>query len=169
MSVDEFGEIRVPFIRSAFNYDMSAASLESGLFCEDGTRTQQQFKEECDINTIVERFGVTGELPTGVSIPYMADFSESVTDFQTALNMIKAADEAFMAYPASIRSQFENDPERFVAFVSDPANKDQVKAWGLARAEMPLPAPIEVRVIPNPPDPTKTAPVAAPAAGPVST
>lgn len=155
--IDEFGEVRTPFLRTAYNYDMDHASLETALICEVETRAKQEFKDECDINVIVERFGLTGELPQGVSIPFQADFEE-VFDYQSALNMLIAAEEAFMQYPADIRARFQNDPEQFVAFVSDEANKDQVKAWGLTRAEMPLPAPIEVKVIPNPPDPTQTPP-----------
>lgn len=52
-----------PFLRTPYNYDMNAAGDESGLRCEDATRAQQQFKEESDINTIVARFGLTGEMP----------------------------------------------------------------------------------------------------------
>lgn len=160
MFIDELGVVHGPLVRSAFNYDADAVSLKTALYCGDGTRAQQQFRDECDINTIVRNFGVTGELPQGVRIPFQADFSEGTYDYRTSLDMLRAADEAFMAYPAEIRARFQNDPERFVAFVSDPANIKQVKEWGLGRAETPLPEPMRVQVIPNPPDPTKTAPEA---------
>lgn len=152
MQIDDDGVIFTPFLRTHFNYDMNAASVRHSLSCPEPTRAQQQFAEEVDINTIVERFGLTGELPTGVSIPFNADFDNSVS-YQDSLDKLRMANEAFMQYPASIRGQFENDPGKFVAFVSDEKNRDQVKAWGLARAEMPLPAPIEVRVIPDPTPP----------------
>ncbi|UDN67685.1 internal scaffolding protein [robinz microvirus RP_94] len=156
MTFDDDGVISyAPFLRSAFNYDRNAASVDTGLLCDDGTRTQQQFAEECDINTIVERFGLTGELPQSASIPFNADFDESV-DFRTCLDLMREAERTFMLYPAEIRARFQNDPTRFVDFVSDPLNVSQVKEWGLGRAESPLPAPIEVRVIPTPPDPAPT-------------
>uniref|UniRef100_UPI004048CFD7 hypothetical protein n=3 Tax=Bacteria TaxID=2 RepID=UPI004048CFD7 len=51
------------FIRNPYNYDTNLASEESALYCEDGSRAKQSFKEECDINTIVKRFSVTGQVP----------------------------------------------------------------------------------------------------------
>lgn len=98
----------VPFIRSPFNYDTNAASDESGLMCSDPSLAQQQFREDSDINTIVRRFNLTGELPSGVSVPQYGDFSQ-VSDYHSALNMVIAADHAFMAMPADIRARFDND------------------------------------------------------------
>lgn len=157
--IDEYGEIRAPMLRTRYNYDMNAASRLHALSCPEPTRAQQQFKAECDINTIVERFGLTGQLPESVSIPFIGDFEHSV-DYQDALDKLKAAKAAFMQYPAPIRAEFDNDPGRFVAYVSDPANKARVKEWGLGRMETPLPAPIDVRVI-QPPPPAPSAPPSA--------
>lgn len=154
--IDEYGEIFHPLLRTRYNYDMNAASIDSGLFCPEPTRAQQNFKDECDINVIVERFGLTGELPTGVSIPFVGDFDGSV-DYQESLDKLRAAQTAFMKYPADVRARFQNDPGKFVDFVSDEKNIDQVRQWGLARAESPRRAPIEVKVIPDPPPQEKTA------------
>lgn len=154
--IDEDGEIQMPFIRTHFNYDMKKATDESGLRCTDETRTQQQFIEECDINTIVERFGLTGELPSNLRVPMVGDFT-GVYDYQTSLELLREADDAFMQMPASIRERFGNDAGRFVNFTSDPANLEQCREWGLARPVEAARAPIEVRVIPDPSDPLKTA------------
>ena len=82
----ETGEIEVktltPFFRSPYNYDRDSVSRETGTACPEETLTQQQFKEECDINTILDRFGITGEVPTNVRQPISADFIEA-TDYQT--------------------------------------------------------------------------------------
>lgn len=155
----ETGELGV-FVRSAFNYDMSAASLETALICEDESRTQQQFKDECDINTIIERFGLDGQIPQDARVPLQSEFLE-VFDYQSALNQLIEADEAFMAYPASIRARFQNDPQQFLAYISDPEPDDEKKAelrkWNLLEPERPVPGPIEVRVIADPSDAGKTA------------
>ena len=82
-----FGDV---FLRTPYNYDVDAVSVASGLKCEDATRTQQQFAEEADINTIVERFNLTGQLPQDVRPPQYADF-EGVFDFKSAMNAIRAA------------------------------------------------------------------------------
>lgn len=156
MAIDVYGEITTPFLRTRFNYDMNRASLLSGLHCSDETRTQQQFGDECDINTIVRRFGLTGELPQGLKVPMQGDFTE-VFDYQSSLDLLREADQAFMQMPAEIRERFGNDPGRFVEFTSDPKNVKQCREWGLAEPERARQAPIEVRVIPDPSEPLKTA------------
>ena len=57
-------KVVAPFVRSPYNYDMSAVSDETGLCCEDESLAIQSAKEDADINTIVRRFGLTGELPS---------------------------------------------------------------------------------------------------------
>lgn len=122
----------MPFVRSPYNYDLDAASNEAGLSCEDESRAKQAFKDECDINTIVRRFNLTGQLPSSVHrAPQYGDFEE-VVDYQTALNTVIAAQGAFNALPAAVRSRFGNDPAAFVDFCSDSANLDQLRDWGLA-------------------------------------
>lgn len=121
----------VPFLRSAFNYDRSLASDESGLECLDPSLAQQSAKDESDINTIVKRFNLTGELPSGVAVPQYADFAD-IGDYHSALNMVIAADNAFMAMPAAIRAKFGNDAGAFVDFVSNPDNKAEVDKLGLS-------------------------------------
>lgn len=153
--LDENGEIQATFFRTPYNYDTNAASKRSGLNCTDATRAQQQFKEECDINTIVERFGLTGQLPQNVQMPITQEFVD-VMDYQSALNKLMEADAAFMELPAKIRAEFQNDAGKFVEFATDPKNLEQCRAWGLAK---PIPGPIEpieVRVRPEP-APTQSA------------
>ncbi|AXH76110.1 MAG: internal scaffolding protein [Microviridae sp.] len=134
--------------RNAFNYDTDQASLDTGLSCGDGTKTQQQFRDDADINVIVRRFGVTGVLPTNGRMPVYDDFSE-VGDYHTAVNAVRAATEAFMALPARVRQRFEHDPQRFVDFCSDPANLDEARKLGLS----PDVPPPDIHKIPNPPAP----------------
>ena len=50
------------FLRTPYNCDRDAATNESGLRCEDASLAQQHFKEECDINTILQKFNITGLL-----------------------------------------------------------------------------------------------------------
>lgn len=126
--------------RSAFNYDMDMASLESGLECKDVSRAVQSSRDEVDINTIVRRFGLTGQLPHDLAVPQFADF-DVVHDFHSAMNLIGEARDAFMAMPADVRARFGNDPQGLVAFVSDPANVEEARKLGIAaaaRGEDPL-------------------------------
>lgn len=118
------------FLRTEFNYDMDEASAKSGLACLDPSMAQQQFLEESDINTIVERFGLNGEMPANVKAPVYGDFT-GISDFQTAMNTVIAAQESFMSLPAKVRARFENDPQQFLEFCSDEANRDEARSLGL--------------------------------------
>lgn len=116
--------------RTGYNYDADSVSLETGLSFE-GTETmaQQQFKDECDINTIVKRFGLTGELPNGINMPQSGDFT-NVTDFHTAMNLVKQAEDAFLQIPADIRARFDHDPGQVLAFLNDSNNRDEAIKLG---------------------------------------
>ncbi|AXH71837.1 MAG: internal scaffolding protein [Microviridae sp.] len=125
-------------VRSAFDYDSDAASLESGLNMEgEVSQTQQQFGEEADINTLVRRFGITGQLPENLAIPQSGDFT-GVSDYQTAMNLVVQAQEEFLKVPADVRARFDHDPGRFIAFVDDASNRDEAIRLGL------IPKPPEV-------------------------
>lgn len=119
------------FLRTPYNYDMNQASDEAGLRCLDPSLTQQQFKDETDINHIVDLFMKTGHLPTPASMPQYVDY-EGVFDFQTAMNAVRAADENFMRMDAKVRARFHNSPQEFLEFFADPANAEEAVRLGLA-------------------------------------
>jgi len=123
-----------PFVRNPYNYDMDKVSDETGLKCEDKSLAQQHMKDECDINVIVERFGVTGQIPVTPLEPSYGDFS-GVGDYHTALNKIRASDEAFMALPAKIRAKFSHDPYELVNFLMDESNRSEAIELGLINGE----------------------------------
>lgn len=127
--------IRKIEVRSAFNYDVDAVSVETGFACEGDSLAQQQFSDECDINTIVKRFGITGHLPQTVNMPVSGDFT-GLTDFASAMRLVTEAREEFMKMSADVRARFENDPQRLISFIEDPKNMDEARELGLLK---PLP------------------------------
>lgn len=127
------------FLRTPFNYDTDKASAETALICDDPSLAQQQFRDDADINTLVQRFALTGQLPHEVAMPQYGDFT-SVTDYRTALHAVMAAEDAFMSLPADVRSRFANDPQLLLEFVSDPANYDEAVKLGLSVAPPKEPA-----------------------------
>ena len=131
-----------PFLRTPYNYDLDAASNESGLHCEDVSLTQQHFKDECDINNILRQFNVTGLLPENALSPRYGDFT-GINDYQTALNQVIAAENEFMALPANIRSRFDNDPAKLIEFLENLENKDEAIKLGLVNP-VELPQVVEV-------------------------
>jgi len=121
-------------VKNPITYDRDKNSDLAKLVFIRPSRTQQSFRDECDINTILKRFNVTGQLPVGSVQPQYGDFS-GITDYQSALNAVMAAQDSFLALPAKLRARFDNDPALFVDFASDEANKDEMKALGLLRQE----------------------------------
>lgn len=150
----------VPFIRSPYNYDRDMVSAQTGLECADESLAQQHMANDADINEIVRRFGITGQLPVGHRVPEYGDFT-GVQDYRSALEAIMQAEESFMELPADIRSRFDNDPQAYFDFATDPANQEEIYDLGLAerpRSRDPLPtdapqAPAEVQT-PPPSNPT---------------
>lgn len=145
---EETGEIitdRNAFMRTPFNFERDENSLETGLTCPEATMAQQQFKDDSDINVIVERFGLTGELPQNVRVPLEADFIET-TDFQSAMNVVRQAQEAFAEMPANVRAEFANDPALFMNFVANPANRKRAEELGIVNL------PAEPEKVPDAPE-----------------
>jgi len=118
------------FLRTPYNYDTDAASNESGLACEEPSLAQQHFKEECDINTILQKFNITGLLPQSTLSPRYGDFS-GIGDYHTALNRVIAAQDEFEALPAQIRARFNNDPSELIEFLQDESNRPEAEELGL--------------------------------------
>lgn len=118
------------FLRSLNNYDRDEASDLHGLKCEDPTLTEQSFAEECDINFIAERYGLTGTAPQLTKLPAYGDY-EGIFDYQTAMNTLVAAREQFMTLPAKLRARFGNNPQTFLEWSTDDNNYDEAIKLGL--------------------------------------
>lgn len=131
--------MKPPFVRAQYNYDTDQASRESGLDCKDKSLAQQHFRDEVDINTIVERFGLTGMLPQVIALPQSGDFT-GIFDFQSAMNTVRLAQEQFMALPAKMRARFHNNPQELLVFLEDDENRPEAEKLGLVKpVEKPTP------------------------------
>ena len=119
--------------RKHFDYDLKKASDEAAIAAEDQgvSLTVQSHTEDVDINILMKRFGVTGQLPSGVRVPEYGDFTQ-ISDYRSALHAIMEAEESFMAMPAEVRAEFHNDPQEFLVFCDNPANLPRMRELGLA-------------------------------------
>lgn len=112
-------------------------SLDVGLRCDDPSLTVQSEAAACDINKIMARYEKSGLIShLNQNAAFYADVS-AVPDYQAALDVVEKADALFMSLPAEIRAEFDNDPGRYLDFVSDPANKARMIELGII--EKPLP------------------------------
>lgn len=125
------------FLRVVGVYDVALASDESALDCRDESLTRQEFAEESDINTIIDRFGI-GENPIEAQQWVTnVDIADAPSNYQDVMNQLNEARDQFMSLPAKVRSQFDNDPAKFVDFVSDSANMPEMVKLGLAVERVP--------------------------------
>lgn len=134
------------FVRSPYNYDADVTSFSSGLDCSgDPSMTQQQFRDEVDINVMVERFQRTG-LPEAPAVPPgVQDFTD-VHDFRSAMQVVVDARVAFSGLSSGIRARFHNDPAEYLAFVYDADNRAEAVKLGM------IPAPPVEPDVPAVPD-----------------
>lgn len=83
-------------------------------------RVKSEFARDADINQIVGKYLRTGQLPTlAKSNPQYGDFSD-VPSYQESLNRVMVAEAQFMALPAAVRRECDNDPTVFLDKVQDP-------------------------------------------------
>lgn len=108
------------------------------LTCKGPSLTRQSFAQECDINYILRKYQKTG-LVEHVN-KFQGNYADltDIPTYQDALNKVIEANDAFSSLPSSIRKRFGNDPEEFLAFVSDPTNADEMVQLGLAH-KLPIP------------------------------
>ncbi|QXP08638.1 MAG: internal scaffolding protein [Arizlama microvirus] len=78
--------------------------------------TQEEFKDECDINRIMARYSKTGTVAGRTDMGTYGDFSAGV-DYLEAQNIILRSNEQFAALPSKVREQFRNSPKLFLDFV----------------------------------------------------
>jgi Chlamydia-phage Chp2 scaffold (Chlamy_scaf). len=103
------------------------------------SRTKQAFKQEANINTILDKYHRTGLMPTYDQPQQYGDYS-GVMDYHTAMTKIAEGKSAFADLPSKIRKRFDNNVGAFLDFIHDESNLDEMVELGLARAR-PKPEP----------------------------
>ncbi|QIR82400.1 internal scaffolding protein [Chicken microvirus mg8_109] len=101
----------------------------SGVKFDKPSITQQHFKEQCDINRILDAYRVKAramgvsvvELMPKLGSEQFADVS-NVDDYLTAQNRIAQVNQMFEALPAEVRRSYDDDPANFVAALADSQN-----------------------------------------------
>lgn len=119
-------------IRSRYN-----AGVREGWKSSVPSMTQQQFKDEADINYIVSMYDSSGVMPTfhgdgQPAQPVFGDFASLPDNAQEMYNRIIEAKNNFDNLPLEVRKRFNYDPAAFLDFVDNPENLDELVAMGLA-------------------------------------
>lgn len=109
------GKGMIPLEASLHDYDAKAVSDATAIDTGSVSLVQQQFGDEVDINTIVRRFGLTREMPSGVAGGVYGDFT-GIEDYDGAVAAIERAHQGFLTLAPSVREQFHNDPGELIRF-----------------------------------------------------
>lgn len=119
-------------MRSRYN-----AGVREGWKSSVPSMTQQQFKDEADINYIVSMYDSSGVMPTfhgdgQPAQPVFGDFASLPDNAQEMYNRMIEAKNNFDSLPLEVRKRFNYDPAAFLDFVDNPENLDELVAMGLA-------------------------------------
>lgn len=116
----------------------------------DGTpayRTQQSDKDKADINKIIGRFDAKGMMRLQDQITFDEEALIDVTamDYHQAKTLQVRVEQEFDQLPSAVRNQFDNDPEKYVAFLNRPteAKDDISKGETSTEVEIKEEAPVE--------------------------
>lgn len=122
---------------------------------KDKSLTQQSHAKRANINNIMAQYERTGLLPVVKAKPVYGD--APVGDYHAALNLILAAEQQFMSLPAELRSKFDNDAGKFLDFVNNEENLEEMREMGLAEPEI-IEEPVQVQVVGETTPETTTSP-----------
>lgn len=114
---------------------------ETGVVFRDVSRTVQSEERSANINFIFERLVSTGVMPVLNRQELTGDYSY-IGEFQDLQDRVLEGVTAFNALPAKLRDRFGNEPAKFMDFMMDAANIDEMRKLGLVdpKAEVVAPA-----------------------------
>lgn len=111
-------EASPPLFRTAYG-----PKLLVQLYCDPAEdRTQQSFKDECDINNIMARYLKTGQLPQSSGEPVYLD--TTAIDFQAAQDLVARTRGEFSRLSAEERDSYGNSPELWLEAMAEKAEQE---------------------------------------------
>lgn len=111
---DEEGELlySTPFFKTPHNHDTTAEAIRTSTGGFEKTKTDQSFKEDADINVIMERVMKNGVSPNMIALPEHFGEDQRV-DLFTARSRILESNRTFYNLPPKVREKYANDPGRW--------------------------------------------------------
>lgn len=101
--------------------------------------TDQQYKDECDVNNIIKKYLQTGSVThvRNAQQGVYADLTE-LPSYHEAMGVVAKANEAFQEIPAAIRNRFNHNPQELIDFLADKKNNDEAIKLGLKTPPKPV-------------------------------
>lgn len=107
-----------------------------GLEFHEPSLTQQQFKDECEIESLLKAHNlsqVMGIINNHNQQPLYGDVSE-IPDFHASQNHVARATEYFEALPSDVRSRFNNSLSEFLTTLNNPGAREALTEMGVLKA-----------------------------------
>lgn len=125
---EEFRELGDPKrVQAFFGY----VDEETGEWISDHGRTKQEFKEEADINRIVNNIlqgGVSDWLERHEKwVQQAGDTKVPDLNYRELMTQVAECDERFMQLPSAVRAGFKNDPAVFLDFIQSEGGEVEIK------------------------------------------
>ncbi|WNK14404.1 MAG: internal scaffolding protein [Microvirus sp.] len=137
-------------MRSDYDFYKTNGDRSSDLSYFEASLTRQEFAEECDINTLMARYEASGAIShVNRAMPVYLDTTD-YPGLQASMDLFREAAASFNALPATVRREFDNDPQKFIDFASDAENLPRMREWGLAPPAEVAPGPVKVEVVSAP-------------------
>jgi len=142
-------------IRQLGKTDFRKVAVRAAVDTGQESIVQQQFRDECDVNVIVRRFG--GVPPVQNEGGVYADFT-GISDYETALERVRRAQEDFMKLDPKVRERYDNDPARFLNAAAAMSEGELDELSRAAAPVAPVPTPVDPAGGPLPPAVPPSAP-----------
>lgn len=102
-----------------------------GLDCSSPILTDPSFKNQCDINVIMQQYAKTGLFPSSNSREPRYIDNTQIPNLEKAYEIVTNAENLFYDLPPTIRKLMDNDPSQLENFINDPKNKNILISEGL--------------------------------------
>lgn len=106
-----------------------------GLEFTQPSLTQQQFKDECEIESLLKAHNlsqVMGIVNNHGQQPLYADVTD-IPDFHDAQNHVARATEYFEGLPSDVRSRFNNSLAEFLTTLNNPGAREALTEMGVLK------------------------------------
>jgi len=118
----------------------SNGTLRVSNINNEPSMTQQQFKDDCDVNLILKKIMKGENVQFNQRKGTYGDFSASPS-YEQAMQTVIDANDTFMSLPSNIRTKFQNNPQNLLDYLNDKENLEDSYKLGLR---------VKPKVEPNP-------------------
>lgn len=119
------------------------------------SKTQQEYKDDCDIALQMHKAQKTRQLRVKTNEPKFGDFT-GIESFQEAQNLVIQTRDIFGKLPAEIQKMFGHSPQALIEWLDNPDNNDEAVKLGLKPKVLKPNKNKAPETVPEAPEPEKT-------------